>query len=201
MDFKRSFRGYDTAEVDAYLKNINEQHAHSFAEQKERIDVLLDENKALKSKIDEYERDEKAISKSLVESLRLADELKNDATKFSDLVLSRAKIFYATWHAYAETLVATLSPEEVAEFNKLQEKIGRLISAYEGKENDVAEPRKVDVTTAVEETEDARPSDKTMGVNPIKKVSECADQVIDLRELTAETEQSLEEICADLGLI
>ncbi|MBQ8433789.1 MAG: hypothetical protein IJX23_03160, partial [Clostridia bacterium] len=165
-----------------------------------------------------------------------ADELKNDAVSFSELVLSRAKVFYATWQAYAQTLVATLDEQELIQFNRLMAKIENIINAYEGKNvqtdvKTIVDQAKVDDTTDGEqpqvasttveppvepapteeptptetptqtESPDLAPSATTMGVyaNPIGKI-EQASQVIDLRELTI-VEDSLEQICIDLGLI
>ena len=52
------------------------------------------------------------------------------------------------------------------------------------------------------EVVDVTPSEKTMGIyaNPIGKVEQASGQVIDLRELT-KTDMSLEDLCAELGLI
>ena len=149
--------------------------------------------------------------------------------RFSELVLSRAKVFYATWQAYAKTLVATLDDQELLQFGRLMAKIERLINAYEGKnvhsdvKTIVNKARQTDVVetptdqpqddaddaqtevaatdTPPAETPDLAPSATTMGVyaNPIDKV-EQAGQVIDLRELT-KVDDSLEQLCVDLGLI
>lgn len=225
MNFKKVFRGYDPEQVDKYIADTSAKEQQIRASQKERIDELLDENYTLRQQVKQYQTDEQAISKSLVASQNLAQELKFDAEKYSDLVLSRAKIFYATWRAYSQTLIASLSPDEVKEFNDLQRKIEGVINAYEGK--DVAkemqqraeqhadrqayeQPSSADgapvsdrptVAAVAEKQTDVTPSDATMGVfaNPIAKIAGAADQVIDLRELTA-TDKSLEELCEELGL-
>lgn len=227
MNFKKVFRGYDPAEVDKYIADTASKEQQLRVAQKERIDELSDENHTLRQQITQYQTDEQAISKSLVASQKLAQELKYDAEKYSDLVLSRAKIFYATWRAYAQTLLAALSPEEVAEFNKIQRKIEDIINAYEGKDvaKEMDEREKLHASysavaasdTATEpKTQvkieqpsepqtradvDVTPSETTMGIyaNPIKKVEQAADQVIDLRELT-KVDMSLEDLCAELGL-
>ncbi len=268
MNFKKVFRGYDPKQVDKYIAETAQKEQQLRTAQKERIDELSDENYALRQQIKQYQTDEQAISKSLIASQQLAQELKFDAEKYSELVLSRAKIFYATWRAYAQTLLASLSDEEVRQFNILQKKLENVINAYEGKDvaketaerelamtavQDTAQDvpqeatdadkgatasaeetssQPADVTTTEQEhaqaqeavagteeqnadplsTEeewrharevvDVTPSETTMGIyqNPIRKVEEASDQVIDLRELT-QTDLSLEELCAELGLI
>lgn len=231
MDFKKVFRGYDPQEVEKYIADTAQKEQQLRASQKERIDELLDENYILRQQVKQYQTDEQAISKSLIASQNLAQELKFDAEKYSDLVLSRAKIFYATWRAYSQTLIASLSAEEVREFNALQRKIEGVINAYEGKdvakemteraENNkqtdagiitdtksdsqkqaVATEASVQpAETSMAETVEVTPSETTMGVfaNPITKIENAADQVIDLRELT-HPDMSLEDLCAELGL-
>ncbi len=134
MNFKKVFRGYDPIEVDNYIAETEANEQKIRAAQKERIDELSDENYSLRQQVKQYQTDEQAISKSLIASQHLAQELKFDAERYSDLVLSRAKIFYATWRAYAKTLVASLSEEEIRAFNVLQKKIENMINAYEGKD-------------------------------------------------------------------
>ena len=229
MKFKKVLGGYSPKQVDEYIRNLTQKHEQVRLDQKQHLDELTDENYQLRQKVKQFEQDEQAISKSLIESQKLAAELKNDAVRFSDLVLSRAKVFYATWQAYAKTLVATLDDQELLQFGRLMAKIERLINAYEGKNvhadvktivdqaqqtDDVTEQpqeQTVDVQTEVAVTEapaeptaenpDLAPSATTMGVyaNPIDKV-EQAGQVIDLRELT-KVDDSLEQLCIDLGLI
>lgn len=208
MNFKKVFHGYDPKEVDSYIEDALASEREIRAKQKERLDELTDENYALRQHLKQYKTDEQAISKSLIVSQHLAEELKYDAQKYSDLVLSRAKIFYATWRAYSQTLISSLSEQEVEEFNKLQQKIEEIINAYEGK--DVAremEESVIDQVMPVGEVASVRakaaatPGATTMGAyaNPISKIEQVADQAIDLREL-ARSDLSLEDLCAELGL-
>ena len=231
MKFKKVLGGYSPKQVDEYIRNLTQKHEQVRLDQKQHLDELTDENYQLRQKVKQFEQDEQAISKSLIESQKLAAELKNDAVRFSDLVLSRAKVFYATWQAFAKTLVSSLDDQELLQFGRLMAKIERLINAYEGKNvhadvkaivdqaqqtDDVTEQpqeQTVDVQTEVAATQapaeptaenpDLAPSATTMGVgkyaNPIDKV-EQAGQVIDLRELT-KVDDSLEQLCIDLGLI
>lgn len=229
MKFKKVLSGYSPKQVDEYLRDLTQKHEQVRLAQKQHLDELTEENYQLRQKVKQFEQDEQAISKSLIESQKLASELKNDAVRFSELVLSRAKVFYATWQAYAKTLAATLDDQELLQFGRLMAKIERLINAYEGKnvhldvKTIVDKARQTDVVetptdqpqedaddaqtevaatdTPPVETPDLAPSATTMGVyaNPIDKV-EQAGQVIDLRELT-KVDESLEQLCVDLGLI
>lgn len=207
MKFKRVFRGYDTKQVDAYILQSQEDEKQHSQALKERIDELTEENYVLSKQVEQYQTDEKAISKSLIDSQKLANELTQDAEKYSDLVLTRAKIFYAAWSAYSQTLIATLSDDEVKSFNKIQGKIENIINAYEGKNiaddsKDIVEMANSQEEVAATKPPDITPSEATMQQrfqNPIDKVEQASDFAIDLREL-ASTDQSLEQLCADLGL-
>lgn len=295
MIFKKVFRGYNPAQVDKYIAETAAREQQIRVAQKERIEQLVDENAALTEKIKQYQTDEQAISKSLIASQHLAEELKFDAEKYSELVLTRAKIFYATWRAYAQTMIASLSSDEVKAFNQLQRKVEAIINAYEGSdiEREIAEgshahavqqqseahvpqveqpqpeveqstvQQQLDMQSDIAESEpsdanshpvsefatfehsaeaqlssvgeqpsvaateqqfvsthsdlspidvllasdeptrevDVTPTNATMGVlvNPIQKVEQAADQVIDLKELI-HTDMSLEDLCEELGL-
>lgn len=207
MKFKRVFRGYDVKQVDAYILHVQEDEKQHSQALKERIDELTEENYVLLKQVEQYQTDEKAISKSLIDSQKLADELTQDAEKYSDLVLTRAKIFYAAWSAYSQTLIATLSDDEVKSFNKIQGKIENIINAYEGKNiaddsKDLVQMANNQEDVVMTEQLDITPSEATMQQrlqNPIDKVQQASDYTIDLREL-ASTDQSLEQLCADLGL-
>ena len=189
MKFSKSFRGYNVAEVDNYIQNQQQCFDEVTATQKERIFELVDENGKLQQQLDQYRLDEKAISQSLVESNKLAVQLKNDAENYSKVVLQRAKVFYATWQSYAKTMLTALSSQEVAQFNLLLKKIEQLMQDYQG-----------DDTAVVASQQLASTVDATNLVNPVNKVANASGHAIDLAEIL-KPEQSLEELCGDLGLI
>ena len=205
MDFKRVFRGYDPDEVDKYIADISEKEQKIRRAQKERIDELSDENYVLRERIGKFQADRNAISDSLVASQNLAITIEQGANDYADKVLRQAKTFYATWQAYARTVVATFTDEELKAFNELQKKIEYTIEEYE--QNTLCSLRKREPTSdgASDKSESSvaaangEPSASDRQ-NPISKVAKAAEQIIDLRELTR-VEDSLEDICADLGLI
>ena len=207
MKFKKVFRGYDPKEVDKHLTENAGKDQQIRAAQKERIEELLEENRALRKLVHQYQADEQAISKSLIASQNLAHEVKIDADKYSELVLTRAKIFCASWRAYSQTLVASLTDEEVREFNFLQRKIENMIGVYESGE--VSGEISGEVSGNVETARDAESQTAQVAAataiggyysNPIERVEKASEQVIDLNELIS-PKQSLEEICAELGIL
>ena len=200
MKFKKVIRGYDPKEVDKHITETAAKEQEIRASQRERIEELLEENRTLRKLAQQYHADENAISKSLIDSNSLADDIKREADEYCERALTRAKIFCASWRAYAKTLVATLSDEEVREFNALQRKIESIVSVYEGKKTEASEPKKDGgeerATVAAAEAKNPRNVEFT---NPISRIEGFSEQTIDLKELIA-PEQSLEEICAELGL-
>lgn len=197
MKFNKVFRGYDPKQVDNYVAEQEKKHKEVGSSQKRRIDELADENAELRAVIAKYREDESAISKALIASNKLASELKGDAEKFSELTLSRAKIFYATWYAYSQTFVSALSGEEVRQFNLLKLKVERIINAYEG-QNVQQFAAEVAQKIAAEADDVAATATGTERVNPIEKVVAVAHE-IELEELLKPT-QSLADLCRDLGL-
>ena len=122
MKFRKVFRGYDPRQVDEFLKTQSESDKMVLQATRERVDQLIDENKRLGEQLNKYRKDSEAISAALVQSQKLAKLLKNDAEKYSEVVLLRAKLFFAAWQAYAQTLVSTLSREELARFDEIKDK-------------------------------------------------------------------------------
>lgn len=227
MEFKRAFRGYDVNEVDRYIAETADKEKKIRLNQRERIDELSDENYLLREELNRYKSDEQAIIKSLVASRNLAHDVELSAEEYADKVLIQAKKFYATWQTYSKTLVATLTEDELKAFNELQRRLEDVIDSYQLRRKDnvkeestPSDDRAVVAAAAEQVTEIAARGKRQSDVekpqevkekpakqqtarsmqNPISKVENAAEAVIDLRELTR-TDQSLEELCADLGLI
>lgn len=189
--FETTFRGYNKDQVDKYILELESKYDNTLRDQKDRIFNLVDDISTLNDQLKQYKLDEQAISKSLVESQRLASELKYDADRYNQLTLRKAKIFYATWQTYAKTLLATLTDSEVRQFNALSDKIGNLINCSEGTETNISIGGAVATVAETTACNDA---------NPIVRVQNMSQQSIDPRELI-DNDLSLEQLCKDLGLM
>ena len=192
MKFKRKWNGYDPQEVDQFLQGQYQKNEEILAEQKSRIFHLTEENYQLLEKVEKYKQQEEAIVRALVDSQKQALRYQSDAEKFSAYNLQRAKIFVATWQTYAKLIVDHFSAQQIKDFNDLSKKIEQLIVSYSGEE----------VASTVAQTELSEKDFQTKYQNPIEKVQKAlADQpVVDLMELQ-KPQQSLDEICKELGLI
>ena len=212
MKFRKVFRGYDPRQVDQFLKTKEESDAMVLQAQRERIDQLADENNRLKEQLAKFNDKEKAISDALVQSQQLAVKLQNDADKYAEVVLTRAKLFYAAWQAYSQTMVSALSYQELQRFNELRAKLERLIKNYDGSDigsetadlvltaNGEVQSQQMATATANQRSADRLPTEgRVGGTNPIHRVEQAVGATIDLKELI-HPDQSLSDICADLGL-
>lgn len=202
MKFKKSLFGFNKKQVKQFVEK-SDADQKAMQAQRERIAELVEQNEALSAEVKKLRDNEEAVSRALIVSQELADKLKDDAERFSDVVLTRAKIFYAAWQAYTQTLVASLSDAEVQQLNGIIVKIERLIDAYEGKsvakQSADLSRKAAGEQSSSKAADGTAKTDKAPSPNPIKRVEQVSGHVIDLRELVAPT-QSLADICRDLGL-
>jgi cell division initiation protein len=88
QDFRKAFRGYDTADVDAFLATVSSHY-----------DRLASENNELSSRIREltsdvniYKENEMSLQKAIVKSQDLAEEIIQTAKKKSDNIIKEAEL-------------------------------------------------------------------------------------------------------------
>ncbi len=87
-DFKKSFRGYDPIEVDAFLETLSL-----------RFERLLEENvnlsekaKTLQSDIDIYKENESTLQKAIVKTQELAEEVLGNAKKKAENIIRDSEL-------------------------------------------------------------------------------------------------------------
>jgi cell division initiation protein len=87
-EFKRGMRGYVDEEVDEFLDQIADEFERLF---KENID-LGERIENLEEQVSRYRRIEETLQKTLVSAQQSAEELKQNATKESQLILRDAEL-------------------------------------------------------------------------------------------------------------
>ena len=87
-EFKRGMRGYADVEVDEFLDQIADEYERLF---KENID-LQERVEALEDKVAGYKRIEDTLQKTLITAQASSEELKQNATKESQLILQDAEL-------------------------------------------------------------------------------------------------------------
>ncbi|HEY8361949.1 MAG TPA: DivIVA domain-containing protein [Tissierellaceae bacterium] len=87
-EFKKSFFGYNTEEVDAYLDAINEDYEKLYRENIE----LKDKISILSEQIRQYNNLEETLKNTLVIAQSTADEVTTSARKKAELIIEDAEI-------------------------------------------------------------------------------------------------------------
>ncbi|HEY3251612.1 MAG TPA: DivIVA domain-containing protein [Ignavibacteria bacterium] len=95
QEFKKSMRGYDVGEVEAYLDTVANQFESLWRENelvKEQIAKLEEEKKGLTDEINVYRENEKTFQKAIVKSQDMAEEVLENAKKRAELIIKESEI-------------------------------------------------------------------------------------------------------------
>jgi cell division initiation protein len=95
QEFKKSMRGYDVSEVEAFLDTIANQFETLWRENetlKEQIAKIEEERKSLAAEIDVYRENEKTFQKAIVKSQDMAEEVLENAKKRAELIIKESDI-------------------------------------------------------------------------------------------------------------
>jgi cell division initiation protein len=115
-EFKRGMRGYVDGEVDEFLDEVADEFERLF---KENIE-LSERGESLQEKLDQYRNLEETLQNTLVAAQRSAEELKANAQKEAQLMLSEAELkaremvnqSYADKQAVEKQIVVLKAAEE-----------------------------------------------------------------------------------------
>ena len=95
QEFKKSFKGYDIGEVEAYLDTIANQLEmlnRENEELKEKITALEHDKNELNTEIQVYRDNEKTFQKAIVKSQDMSEEVLENAKKRAELIIKEAEI-------------------------------------------------------------------------------------------------------------
>ena len=87
-EFSHALRGYNEAEVDAFLDQVADELERLF---KENID-LSEKNEALEAKVREYQDMERTLHNTLLSAQKSADEMMHKAQREAEVVLKDAEV-------------------------------------------------------------------------------------------------------------
>jgi len=159
-EFKRGMRGYVDGEVDEFLDEVADEFERLF---KENIE-LSERGEALQEKIDHYRSLEETLQNTLVAAQRSAEELRANAQKEAQLMLSEAELkarqmvneSYADKQAVEKQIVVLRSSEEDFRF-----KFRSLLEGYVKQLSEIDDrSRKAgQFATPTEQIEEAMPRD------------------------------------------
>lgn len=87
-DFKKTLRGYDTNEVDAFLETVSLRYERLYDENIS----LAEKVKVLTSDIDLYKENESTLQKAIVKAQDLADEILVNAKKRAENIIKESEL-------------------------------------------------------------------------------------------------------------
>ncbi|NLC76529.1 MAG: DivIVA domain-containing protein [Clostridia bacterium] len=87
-DFRKSFRGYNTREVDNYLAKFLRDYEQIYRQNMDLQEQLED----LKEKLNQYERIEETLQKTLVFAQETAEDVKRNAEEEASLIVEKARL-------------------------------------------------------------------------------------------------------------
>lgn len=88
QDFKKSLRGYDANEVDAFLETVSMHYGNLLSENAS----LQDRIKNLESDINVYKENEVTLQKAIVRSQDLGDQIVENAKKQASMIVREAEL-------------------------------------------------------------------------------------------------------------
>ena len=87
-DFKKTIRGYDTNEVDAFLETVSLRYERLYDDNIS----LAEKVKVLTSDIDLYKENESTLQKAIVKAQDLADEILGNAKKRAENIVKESEL-------------------------------------------------------------------------------------------------------------
>ena len=95
--FNRTLRGYDPAEVNNFLDKVIAQVEDMISESKEKDNKIAElqkleiENRGLKEKLQQYERMEATLNKTIMMAQKTSEQVRVSTQKESEAILEEAK--------------------------------------------------------------------------------------------------------------
>lgn len=105
MNFASSRNGYDTKQVDEYINKVTSAYDKQLADQKDRINALLDENRLLKDKLLKYTSKETSISGALMVAVEKAKEIEDDSKKVYELEIQRLRLLFNKYKSLLDKML------------------------------------------------------------------------------------------------
>ncbi|MFA5011931.1 MAG: DivIVA domain-containing protein [Ignavibacteria bacterium] len=87
-DFKKSLRGYDTDEVDAFLETVSNHYEKLIVENRNQADKI----KSLLQDIDIYKENELNLQRAIIKSQDLGEQIVENAKRKSELIIREAEL-------------------------------------------------------------------------------------------------------------
>jgi len=100
MKFKLDKKGYNTLEVENYLRNMAIEYNRVLEAQRTRIDMLKEELAISEAKLLEYKEKTTLITKAIYSAVSKAQEIEDLAKEKYAIEIERLKAFHEKWESY-----------------------------------------------------------------------------------------------------
>lgn len=97
-------KGYNSAQVDTYINDINNKNKSIVDEKTLRVEELRNENYNLQKELMEYKKREDNVNQALITAVEKSKELEYSIKIRFELEYERLKLFRNKWEQYIETL-------------------------------------------------------------------------------------------------
>ena len=114
QEFKKSMRGYDVSEVEAYLDTVGntvENLSREIEMFREQVAKLTEEKEELTSEIQVYRENEKTFQKAIVKSQDMAEDIVDNAKKRAELIIKEAEFLSSKTKVQAQEQFYNLKQE------------------------------------------------------------------------------------------
>ncbi len=114
QEFKKTMRGYDVSEVEAYLDTVGNTFENLFREiemLREQITKLTEEKEELATEIQVYRENEKTFQKAIVKSQDMAEDIVDNAKKRAELIIKEAEFLSSKTKVQAQEQFYNLKQE------------------------------------------------------------------------------------------
>ncbi|MFQ5649703.1 MAG: DivIVA domain-containing protein [bacterium] len=88
QEFKKSFRGYDAVEVDAFLEMVSDELERLIGERKQLADEVL----TLKTQLKDYQSVERTLQETLVSAQESIKESKENSNREAEMIIREAEL-------------------------------------------------------------------------------------------------------------
>jgi cell division initiation protein len=114
QEFRKTFRGYDPGEVEAYMETVANEVEKLFREieaHKEKISDLEKEKEELQKEIQVFKDNEKTFQKAIVKSQDMSESVLENANKRAELIIKESEILAHKTRLQAQQEILNLKQE------------------------------------------------------------------------------------------
>jgi cell division initiation protein len=122
--FKVKFRGYDAQEVETFLEMVSEDVESLLKE----YNTLRAELRKIEVKLADYRENERAIQQTIMTTQKVSDDLKRNAQREAELLISEAKVAGEKSISDARTQADKMVTDSRIELEKMRSEINDLKS-------------------------------------------------------------------------